>query len=328
VMPARGVSLEVGHGGNPFELDFTLRGTDVSMANAIRRTMIAEVPTMAVELVTVLENTTPLHDEYIAHRLGLIPLVSVRVAEFEDSRNCDCEDQCQRCSVKFVLNESCEEDGTGDEENLTKIITSRHMINSYDSDPLCESVKPVLGSFESSQAGEEEPGITIVKLARGQRIHMVLIARKGIGKEHAKWSPMCTVAYRIEPPAVELELQRMNEIFASQKDTKKMIVEAAEGLLRMDADEQLEYESPFETGRIGITQDTTRQVGELAIAAGYTAADVVRRNPRPERFVFSAETTGAMPPAMVLRIALNIIRDKLGEVQAGIGHQGGVNNDF
>jgi DNA-directed RNA polymerase II subunit RPB3 len=324
-MPARKVHLEIREdGNNQFEFGFTLHGTDVSLANAIRRTMIAEVPTMAIELVTVLENTTPLHDEYIAHRLGLIPLESKRAAEFENSRDCDCEDQCEKCSVQFVLNETCEEgDGEADDDNPRKVITSRHLTNQYDQNPLCESVRPVLGSFESSQAGDEEPGITIVKLARGQRIHMVLIARKGIGKEHAKWSPMCTVSYRIEPPAVELVLQRMNEIFASQKETKKSIVEAAEGLLRMNAEEQLEYESPFETGRIGITQDTTRQVGELAIAAGYSAAEVVRHNPRPERFVFSAETTGAMPPPQVLKIALEIIRDKLGEVQAGIGQQVG-----
>jgi hypothetical protein len=56
--------------------EFVLRGTDVSMANALRRVMIAEVPTIAIDLVEFENNTTVLNDEFLAHRLGLVPLVS------------------------------------------------------------------------------------------------------------------------------------------------------------------------------------------------------------------------------------------------------------
>jgi DNA-directed RNA polymerase II subunit RPB3 len=56
------------------ELRFILSDTDTSMANTLRRIMIAEVPTLAIDLVEFHENTTVLNDEYIAHRLGLIPL--------------------------------------------------------------------------------------------------------------------------------------------------------------------------------------------------------------------------------------------------------------
>ena len=47
---------------------------DVSIANTLRRIMISEVPSMAIELVKIINNTSCLNDEYIAHRLGLIPL--------------------------------------------------------------------------------------------------------------------------------------------------------------------------------------------------------------------------------------------------------------
>ncbi|CDJ57548.1 DNA-directed RNA polymerase II, putative [Eimeria maxima] len=61
---------------------FTLSNCDVSIANALRRVMISEVPTLAIDLVTVFENTSVLHDEYIVHRLGLLPIDSSNVESF------------------------------------------------------------------------------------------------------------------------------------------------------------------------------------------------------------------------------------------------------
>ena len=59
--------------------EFVLSGTDPSVANALRRVILVEVPTIAVDLVEIENNTTALNDEFIAHRLGLIPLVSEKV---------------------------------------------------------------------------------------------------------------------------------------------------------------------------------------------------------------------------------------------------------
>jgi DNA-directed RNA polymerase II subunit RPB3 len=54
---------------------FELSETDVSMANSLRRIMIAEVPTLCIDMVEFEENSSCLPDEFISHRLGSIYLL-------------------------------------------------------------------------------------------------------------------------------------------------------------------------------------------------------------------------------------------------------------
>lgn len=56
------------------QMQFEVRDTDCSTANSLRRVMIGEVVTMAIDLVTFEENTSVINDEIIAHRLGLVPI--------------------------------------------------------------------------------------------------------------------------------------------------------------------------------------------------------------------------------------------------------------
>lgn len=56
------------------EMIFDLAGVEPPLANALRRIIIAEIPTMAIEKVNLWQNTSVIPDENLAHRLGLIPI--------------------------------------------------------------------------------------------------------------------------------------------------------------------------------------------------------------------------------------------------------------
>ena len=56
------------------ELVFDITGIEPPVANALRRILIGEIPTMAIETVIIHQNTSIIPDEVLSHRLGLIPI--------------------------------------------------------------------------------------------------------------------------------------------------------------------------------------------------------------------------------------------------------------
>ncbi|MDO8646963.1 MAG: DNA-directed RNA polymerase subunit D [Candidatus Diapherotrites archaeon] len=135
-------------------LKLLIKGATPELMNSFRRAIMLEVPTLAIEEVTFFENNSVMFDEFLAHRIGMIPIKA------------DLKDYKKNETAKFTL------DKEGPCTVYGKDIKS--------ADPSVEII------------GKKVP---LVKLNKGQRVKMELIATISTGKEHSKWQP-AIVGYR------------------------------------------------------------------------------------------------------------------------------------
>ncbi|MDC3254438.1 DNA-directed RNA polymerase subunit D [Nitrosopumilus sp.] len=140
-----------------------LKGVPLQYANALRRVCLNGVPVFAIDTVDIIENTSVLPDEGLAHRLGLIPL-KTDLSRFNEPSKCDCQSEsgCSNCKILLVLDSG--------ESQVTRSVLSSELSSEDD------TVKPV------------SEKIPIVQLAPGQKIKIECYARLGRGTEHAKWN--------------------------------------------------------------------------------------------------------------------------------------------
>ena len=165
-------------------VNFNLRNVDLSFANSIRRVMLAVVPTVAIDLVEIEENSSVLPDEFIAHRLGLIPLSSKDCEQLLYSRDCDCDNYCDNCSITLTLAAKC---------------TGSEVMKVYARDLLVTSMTPNDSIGKPIITDAEGLGPLIAKLRVKQGLRMKCIAKKGIAKEHAKWAPTASIGFEYDP---------------------------------------------------------------------------------------------------------------------------------
>ena len=146
------------------KIEIKLKDIPLQYANALRRVCLNGVPVFAIDTVDIVENSSVLPDEGLAHRLGLIPLTT-DLERFNEPSKCDCQSEtgCSNCRVMLVL------DSEVDQEHTQTVLSND--LTSEDG-----SIKPTSDK------------IPIVQLAPGQKIKIECYARLGRGTEHAKWN--------------------------------------------------------------------------------------------------------------------------------------------
>jgi DNA-directed RNA polymerase II subunit RPB3 len=168
----------------PHRVDFRLSSVDLAFANSLRRVILAEVPTVALDLIEIENNTSVIPDEMLAHRLGLVPLNAKNCEQdLEYTRDCDCEDHCVRCSVTLSLHVRCE----------------RGIMSVYARDLMVQGERMNDTIGDPVITDPEGKGPLICKLAKGQEIKLTCLAKKGTAKEHAKWAPTAAVGFEYDP---------------------------------------------------------------------------------------------------------------------------------
>jgi len=265
-------------------MKFLISDATPETVNAIRRTLMSDVPKMAIENVDFhlgpisdddgneYESVTPLFDEIIAHRLGMIP-IPTDLSLFSYKDECTCEGEgCPNCSIMYSLNKK----GPGE-------------VYSGDLEPL--------GSQDFRVKDELIP---IVKLDEGQAILIYASAELGTARRHAKWQVTNGVGFKYYP-TVEIDRERCDDGGSCVRICPHNVLDKVDGTVKVVDLEACDLckscSEACETDAIHVTGDLTK-------------------------FIFEFETDGSLSAAQALEKALEIIearyddfRDQVSELE-------------
>ena len=267
-----------------------LSGVDAPVANTLRRILLSEVPTMAIEVVRIYDNTSVIQDEVLAHRLGLIP-IKADPAHFQPYVKPEAGEEEQFLesnSLIFDLNVVCSRDEAGNLQH-SKVMSS-------------DLVWMPWGGQRDRLAGENRPrvvhdDILIAKLGEGQAIHIKCFVTKGVGKVHAKWSPVATASYRLLPEPVvtyqppKAEAQRI----ASLCPTNVFDIEDSGALL------------VSRPRNCTMCRECIRPAPDAPADAQGPA---IRLQRVKDHFIFSVESTGILKPARLFADSIKLLRER------------------
>lgn len=245
-----------------------------TLANALRRVIIADVPKLAIEDVEFhlgsiagregdeveYESTTPLFDEIIAHRLGLIP-IPTDLELYNYKNECECGGEgCPNCTVIYSLNKK-----------------GPCTVYSGDLIPVGDNKSAVADKF-----------IPIVKLTEDQALLIYAIAELGTANEHAKWQPTSGVGYKYYP-SLDIDGKKCDDCGECVSACPVNILESKDGKINV----------------IDVEKCTLCHVCEEMCPRG--AIQVVGLE---NKFILRYETDGSLSAEEILKQSLIILVDK------------------
>jgi DNA-directed RNA polymerase I and III subunit RPAC1 len=180
-------------------LEFTINNSleislENSFCNALRRIMIAEVKTYAIEIVSISKNNTILIDGIFSHRLGLVPIKILDPEHFDQH-------------VHIISLDVSYDSNKGDIHGIQNV---------YSSDLV----------YDTSMINIV-PDILIVKLLKNQQVSIDCIIIEGNGQEHSKWSPVCATTF-VENDDNKSKSYTFKIESVGQKKPEQIFIEAIE----------------------------------------------------------------------------------------------------
>ncbi|KAF2858768.1 RBP11-like subunits of RNA polymerase [Piedraia hortae CBS 480.64] len=334
------------HEKRPYNNTFSLFGVDASIANAFRRIMLAELPTVAIEIVNILDNTSVIHDEVLSHRLGLIPLTAgteglnwlkwYRKLPPKD-------DYAAQASWPYDIDLTPNPDGEPDPHNNFNTLIlelnvecrwatqaqdgrdGKALARAGENDPKIRYVNSSVYAHQLKfrpQQGQEayfsgdnvlrpvNPDILIARLSPGQRIQLQCFCIKGIGSDHAKFSPVATATYRLLPDIKITEPITGADAIKFQKCFPRGVIKLVDG---PNGTKQAEVDDPM--------KDTvSRECLNHSEFEGKVRLGRIR-----DHFIFTVESTGQytsedlfLDSVRLLRLKAQKFTNHLDDLEAGV----------
>ncbi|KRX07803.1 DNA-directed RNA polymerase, RBP11-like dimerization domain [Pseudocohnilembus persalinus] len=273
------------------EMELDIKGIEAPIANALRRVMIAEIPTMAIHKVSMFQNTSIIPDEVLCHRLGLIP---IKADAFQFNEKRDEEENNENNSIQFSLNIRCQRKKqyqNKKDSELEGLNPEDYLENSvvYSSDLKWVPLGKQQEKFQEIKPVHEK--IIIAKLRENQEICCDLICLKGIGRTHAKWSPVSTAFYRL-----------MNDI----QITKPIKGEKAKELKKLCPQNVFDVEG----GKAVVKNPRDCTVCRECIRLDQEFNEKIELGKDKEHYIFTIESVGIYTPEEIFKQALQMIKKK------------------
>ncbi|KAF2096947.1 putative DNA-directed RNA polymerase I and III subunit Rpc40 [Rhizodiscina lignyota] len=307
------------HEHKPFDTSFSLIGIDASIANAFRRIMIAEVPTLALEQVYIKNNTSIIHDEILAQRLGLVPLAG-DPAFLEDLKPFKYVEPGQEGgsapywgnSIALELKVECMWQEKGKERARQGETDPKQLYNNssiYAHQLEFVPSKEQTDRFPACFIKPVNPEILIAKMRPGQKIDILAFAVKGIGEDHAKFSPVATATYRMLPvieitrPILGADADKFARCFNRGVITKSRVTE-----------EEASREGSGYEGHEGemkaVVSDPFKDTVSRECLRHPEFKGKVRLGRAMDHFIFKVESTGQFTSDEVFLESVRILKQK------------------
>ncbi|KAF7384663.1 DNA-directed RNA polymerases I and III subunit RPAC1 [Vespula maculifrons] len=282
------------------ELEFDLIGCHSSLANALRRILLSEVPTMAIEKVFILNNTSLIQDEVLAHRLGLIPLkADPRLFEYPSTNEKDENEVSDQDTLRYEMKVTCTWNPQPPKDSRRpNDIYRNNNVYSRDIKWIPIGRQAELYPRGTEQLGVLEGDILVCKMRPGQEIHAFMHAVKGIGRDHAKFSPVATATYRLLP---DIQIT---------KTVRGEMAQRLKSCFSPGVIEIVERQKGDPNSREAVVKNARYDSCSRNVFRHDDLKDCVQLSRITNHFIFTIESVGALPSAILFTEAVKILKSK------------------